>query len=203
MEQFLNTITKVQNPNYFIIWNFFLRILRLYNFQTCLPYIFPKYRSMFYSHRASRTRIKDLWESLHAADTFSAFGAFPIYHGVQWRQLGLDPAGFKRRYRMKALTPCLALHKYKPAHNTNSVWRRKTALSPRHSFCKHVCILGGMPARIRRGVASMHNARCWYWTRATLATELRNAHHGKLVPRQCANPLSLCLSLWSGFRFDP
>lgn len=49
----------------------------------------------------SRTRIKDLWESLHAADTSLPFPArSTATMGVQWRQLGLDPAGFKRRCRI-------------------------------------------------------------------------------------------------------
>lgn len=172
--------------NYFSFFSFFVRILRL---QRNLP-IFSLYFSYiirYFIHtvrsNTSRTRIKDLWESLHAVDILAAIYD---YHGRSWGgQLGPDPAGFKRRCRIGPWHRVSA----KVSRYISISWRtiptlsarRKTALSPRHSFCKHVCIrvYPGRDAYIRRGVAStrLHNAWCWYWTRATRNCEMRTTEN--------------------------
>lgn len=195
MEQFLNAILS---RNYFSFFSFFLRILRL---QRNLP-IFSLYFSYiirYFIHtvrsNTSRTRIKDLWESLHAVDILAAIYD---YHGRSWGgQLGPDPAGFKRRCRIGPWHRVSAKVSRYISISRRTIptlsARRKTALSPRHSFCKHVCILGGM--RISdvgwlRRVCTMHDV------------DIEHARHGtaKCAPRKTSASLSL---LWSGFRFDP
>lgn len=195
MEQFLNDIlfTKLLFFSFFLLTN--------PSIATKPAYIFPiffLYYSIFYSHvrsNTSRTRIKDLWESLHAVDILAAIYD---YHGRSWGgQLGPDPAGFKRRCRIGPWHRVSAKVSRYISISRRTIptlsARRKTALSPRHSFCKHVCILGGM--RISdvgwlRRVCTMHDV------------DIEHARHGtaKCAPRKTSASLSL---LWSGFRFDP
>lgn len=183
MEQFLNDIlfTKLLFFSFFLLTN--------PSIATKPAYIFPiffLYYSIFYSHvrsNTSRTRIKDLWESLHAVDILAAIYD---YHGRSWGgQLGPDPAGFKRRCRIGPWHRVSAKVSRYISISRRTIptlsARRKTALSPRHSFCKHVCIrvYPGRDAYIRRGVAStrLHNAWCWYWTRATRNCEMRTTEN--------------------------
>lgn len=154
----------------------------------------------------SRTRIKDLWESLHAADTSLPFLArSTATMGVQWRQLGLDPAGFKRRCRI-------------------GLWHRVLAKVSRYISISRRTIptlSGGGRQPSRRATPFVNTRVSWEGCRAyptwggfdapaqcmMLILNTRDTRHGtaKCAPRKTSastmrQPLS---PLSSSFRFDP
>lgn len=154
----------------------------------------------------SRTRIKDLWESLHAADTSLPFPArSTATMGVQWRQLGLDPAGFKRRCRI-------------------GLWHRVLAKVSRYISISRRTIptlSGGGRQPSRRATPFVNTRVSWEGCRAyptwggfdapaqcmMLILNTRDTRHGtaKCAPRKTSastmrQPLS---PLSSSFRFDP
>lgn len=175
-----------------ITFLFFLSSYESFDYnETCLyfPYIFPILFDILFTRAFEHVKNADQKSLRKFARGWyprAFLAAIYDYHGRSWGgQLGPDPAGFKRRCRIGPWHRVSA----KVSRYISISWRtiptlsarRKTALSPRHSFCKHVCIrvYPGRDAYIRRGVAStrLHNAWCWYWTRAPRNCEMRTTEN--------------------------
>lgn len=187
-----------------ITFLFFLSSYESFDYnETCLyfPYIFPILFDILFTRAFEHVKNADQKSLRKFARGWyprAFLAAIYDYHGRSWGgQLGPDPAGFKRRCRIGPWHRVSAKVSRYISISRRTIptlsARRKTALSPRHSFCKHVCILGGM--RISdvgwlRRVCTMHDV------------DIEHARHGtaKCAPRKTSASLSL---LWSGFRFDP